>query len=129
MELMEGLWKLAGFGLSVIHEFIDQSHTKCSRASDYIAEPENIYDTKADIYSLRIIVEELLIFDSKPYANSQLIFQFFIQWVYFQEIALLGPLFASRQLMQTLPNDVPELIRQCGLYQKWQSQHPLPKEL
>jgi hypothetical protein len=29
-----------------------------------------------------------------------------------------GPLFASHQLMRTLPNDVPELIKQCGLCQK-----------
>jgi hypothetical protein len=40
-----------------------------------------------------------------------------------------GPLFASHKLMRTLPNEVPELIRQCRLCQKWQFQHPLPKEL
>jgi hypothetical protein len=54
--------KLADFGLSVIHEFIDQSHTKCSGTFDYMA-PEVIasrkYDTKADIYSIGRIVEEL----------------------------------------------------------------------
>jgi serine/threonine protein kinase len=33
------------------------------------------YDTKADIYSLGIIVEELFIFDTKSYANSHLIFR------------------------------------------------------
>jgi serine/threonine protein kinase len=32
------------------------------------------YDTKADIYSLGIIVEELFIFDTKSYTNSLLIF-------------------------------------------------------
>jgi serine/threonine protein kinase len=37
------------------------------------------YDTKADIYSLGTIVEELFIFDIKSYANSHLIFQFFIE--------------------------------------------------
>jgi hypothetical protein len=54
--------KLADFGLSVIHEFNDQSHTKCSGTFDYMA-PEVIisrkYDTKADIYSLGKIVENL----------------------------------------------------------------------
>jgi alpha-tubulin suppressor-like RCC1 family protein len=54
--------KLGDFGLSVIHEFIDQSHTKCLRTFDYMA-PEVIksrkYDTKANIYSIGRIVEEL----------------------------------------------------------------------
>jgi serine/threonine protein kinase len=36
------------------------------------------YDLKADIYSLGKIVNELFIFDTKSYANSHLIFQFFI---------------------------------------------------
>jgi serine/threonine protein kinase len=54
--------KLADFGISVIHEFNDQSHTKCSGTFDYMA-PEVFtsrkYDTKADIYSIGRIVEEL----------------------------------------------------------------------
>jgi serine/threonine protein kinase len=54
--------KLGDFGLSVIHEFNEQTHTKCSGTFDYMA-PEVIksrkYDTKADIYSLGIIVENL----------------------------------------------------------------------
>jgi hypothetical protein len=54
--------KLADFGLSVIHEFNDQSHTKCSGTFDYMA-PEVMrtrkYDTKADIFSLGKIVENL----------------------------------------------------------------------
>ncbi len=74
--------KLADFGLSVIHEFIDQSHTKCSGTFDYMA-PEVMrtrkYDTKADIYSFGIIVEELFIFNNNSYANSYLIFQLFIE--------------------------------------------------
>jgi alpha-tubulin suppressor-like RCC1 family protein len=67
--------KLADFGLSVIHEFIDQSHTKFSGTFDYMA-PEVMrtkkYDTKADIYSLGIIVEELFTFNNNSYANSYL---------------------------------------------------------
>ncbi len=74
--------KLADFGLSVIHEFIDQSHTQESGTIKYMA-PEVIksrkYDTKADIYSLGIIVEELFIFNNNSYANSDLIFQFSIK--------------------------------------------------
>jgi tRNA A-37 threonylcarbamoyl transferase component Bud32 len=54
--------KLADFGLSVYHEFIDQSHTQCSGTLKYMA-PEVFtsrkYDTKADIYSIGKIVEEL----------------------------------------------------------------------
>jgi alpha-tubulin suppressor-like RCC1 family protein/tRNA A-37 threonylcarbamoyl transferase component Bud32 len=54
--------KLGDFGLSVIHEFVSQSHTKCSGTFDYMA-PEVVisrkYDTKADIFSLGKIVEQL----------------------------------------------------------------------
>jgi serine/threonine protein kinase len=57
--------KLADFGLSVFHEFMDQSHTQASGTIKYMA-PEVIksrkYDTKADIYSLGIIVENLFFF-------------------------------------------------------------------
>jgi hypothetical protein len=54
--------KLADFGLSVIHEFNDESHTQLLGTLKYMA-PEVItsrkYDTKADIYSIGRIVEEL----------------------------------------------------------------------
>jgi hypothetical protein len=54
--------KLADFGLSVIHEFDDESHTQLLGTLKYMA-PEVItsrkYDTKADIYSIGRIVEEL----------------------------------------------------------------------
>jgi serine/threonine protein kinase len=74
--------KLGDFGLSVTHELNSQSHTQGSGTIKYMA-PEVIksrkYDTKADIYSLGTIVEEHFIFDNKSYANSHLIFQFFIQ--------------------------------------------------
>jgi hypothetical protein len=54
--------KLGDFGLSVIHEFIGQSHTQDTGTLNYMA-PEIItsrkYDSKADIYSLGIIVENL----------------------------------------------------------------------
>jgi serine/threonine protein kinase len=74
--------KLADFGLSVIHEDIGQSHTQESGTNKYMA-PEVMrsrkYDTKVDIYSLGIIAEELFIFDTKSYANSHLIFHFFIK--------------------------------------------------
>ena len=54
--------KIADFGLSVIHEFVSQSHTTGCGTLKYIA-PEVVqstkYDTKADIYSLGVIVQEL----------------------------------------------------------------------
>ncbi len=60
--------KLADFGLSVNHEFIDQSHTQCSGTIKYMA-PEVLisrkYDTKADIFSLGRIVEQLFLFNSE----------------------------------------------------------------
>jgi serine/threonine protein kinase len=62
------LVKLGDFGLSVIHESIDQSHTKGTGTFDYMA-PEIMrtkkYDMKSDIYSLGIIVEELFLFNRK----------------------------------------------------------------
>jgi serine/threonine protein kinase len=55
--------KLADFDLSVIHEFNDQSHTRGSGTFNYMA-PEVMrtrkYDTKADIYRLGVIIEEML---------------------------------------------------------------------
>jgi serine/threonine protein kinase len=54
--------KLADFGLSVIHEFNDQSHTQDSGTLKYMAPEVNDsrkYDMEADIFSLGKIVEEL----------------------------------------------------------------------
>jgi tRNA A-37 threonylcarbamoyl transferase component Bud32 len=69
--------KLADFGLSVIHESIDQSHTQVSGTIKYMA-PEVFdsrkYDLKADIFSLGKIVGELFIFNNNSYANSHSIF-------------------------------------------------------
>jgi alpha-tubulin suppressor-like RCC1 family protein len=57
--------KLGDFGLSVIHEFNDQSHTQGPGTINYVA-PEVLisrkYDTKADIFSLGKIVENLFFF-------------------------------------------------------------------
>jgi serine/threonine protein kinase len=58
--------KLADFGLATIHEFEDQSHTGQIGTMRYMA-PEIMsgrsYDTKADIYSLGIIAQELFNID------------------------------------------------------------------
>jgi alpha-tubulin suppressor-like RCC1 family protein len=60
--------KLADFGISVNHEFNDQSHTQDSGTLNYMA-PEvgnsRKYDMKADIFSLGKIVEELFLFNSE----------------------------------------------------------------
>jgi alpha-tubulin suppressor-like RCC1 family protein len=54
--------KLGDFWLSTFHEFDDQSHTQYSGSFNYMA-PEvrngRNYDTKADIYSLGVIIREL----------------------------------------------------------------------
>jgi serine/threonine protein kinase len=74
--------KLADFGLSVIHEPIDQSHTQGVGTDKYKAIEvirSRKYNTKADIYSLGVIVDELFKFDTKSYANSHLIFHFVIK--------------------------------------------------
>jgi serine/threonine protein kinase len=58
--------KLTDFGLSVYHEFVDQSHTQGSGTFNYVA-PEvsnsRKYDFKADIYSLGKIIENLFFLD------------------------------------------------------------------
>jgi tRNA A-37 threonylcarbamoyl transferase component Bud32 len=57
--------KLGDFGLSVTHEFNDESHIQRLRTLEYTA-PEVFtsqnYDTKAEIYSLGKIVENLFFF-------------------------------------------------------------------
>ncbi len=55
--------KLGDFGLSVNHEFNDQSHTQGSGTIKYMASEvmrTRKYDRKADIYSLGVIIEEML---------------------------------------------------------------------
>jgi serine/threonine protein kinase len=54
--------KIADFGLSVLHKFSEQSHTSDVGTPKYVA-PEVMnnkkYNFKADVYSLRIIFEDL----------------------------------------------------------------------
>jgi alpha-tubulin suppressor-like RCC1 family protein len=70
--------KIADFGLATIHEFDGQSHTKYKGTIRYAA-PEVMssrkYDTKADIYSLGVILQEVFKIDINEYLN---IFLFFI---------------------------------------------------
>ncbi len=58
--------KITDFGLSVLHEFTEQSHTTDMGTPKYMA-PEVLYDKrynfKADIYSLGIIFENLIKLD------------------------------------------------------------------
>jgi serine/threonine protein kinase len=60
--------KLCDFGLAVIHEFDDQSHSSKTETFKYMAPEVKLktkhiyshYDTKEDIYSLGVILEQLL---------------------------------------------------------------------
>jgi hypothetical protein len=58
--------KIADFGLSVLHEYAEQSHTKGIGTLRFTA-PEVLrsknYDTKADIYSLGVLMQDLFNFD------------------------------------------------------------------
>jgi serine/threonine protein kinase len=60
------LVKIADFGLATIHKFVEQTHKSDVEHIEYLA-PEvfngGIYDTRADIYSLGIILNGL--FDIK----------------------------------------------------------------
>jgi serine/threonine protein kinase len=63
--------KLGDFGLAVIHEFSEQTHTQNCGTDKYMA-PEVMrrrrYDTKADIYSLGIVIQDLFDFDINKYS-------------------------------------------------------------
>ncbi len=58
--------KICGFGLVTLHEYDEQSHSFDKGTPKYMA-PEVVnsrsYDTKADIYSLGVILEELFMID------------------------------------------------------------------
>jgi serine/threonine protein kinase len=58
--------KIADFGLATIHEFNGESHTQASGTLRYMAQEvlrSRKYDTKADIYSLGVIVQEIFHLD------------------------------------------------------------------
>jgi serine/threonine protein kinase len=70
-EEMNGRFvKLSDFGLATIHEFFGHSRTKYKEKQRYVA-PEVMsstkYDTKADIYSLGVILQELFNIDINEY--------------------------------------------------------------
>ncbi len=58
--------RIADFGLAVNHDFENQSYTSDVGTTKYMA-PETKqtkkYDTKADIYSLGVIIEEMFNFN------------------------------------------------------------------
>jgi serine/threonine protein kinase len=65
--------KLCDFGLATFHESEDQSHSSRVETSKYMAQEVKIsrkYDTKADIYSLGVIAQELFKFDAKDTKTS-----------------------------------------------------------
>jgi serine/threonine protein kinase len=62
--------KIADFGFAALHEFEDQSHTKYVGTVGYVApevQQSKHYDTKADIYSLGIIVQQIFNIDINEY--------------------------------------------------------------
>jgi serine/threonine protein kinase len=71
--------KIADFGLATFHLFDGQSHTKYKGTIRYAA-PEVMssrkYDTKADIYSLGVILQEVFKIDINEYLNFFLFFIF-----------------------------------------------------
>jgi alpha-tubulin suppressor-like RCC1 family protein len=59
--------KLADFGLAKLHEFEEQSHTKFVGTVKYMSieiKEGKKYNTKSDVYSLGVIVQELFNFES-----------------------------------------------------------------
>jgi serine/threonine protein kinase len=72
--------KLGDFGLAAIHEFNEQTHTQNCGTDKYMA-PEVMrrrrYDTKADIYSLGIVIPDLFNIDINKYSLFFNIFIYF----------------------------------------------------
>ncbi len=65
--------KLCDFGLAAVHELDNQSHSSQTGSKKYVA-PEvksgRHYKTKADIYSLGIIIQELFNISDKSITNT-----------------------------------------------------------
>jgi serine/threonine protein kinase len=72
--------KVADFGLATIHQFDGQSHTKYKGTIRYAA-PEVMnstkYDTKADIHSLGVILQELFNIDINEYLKCKIFLNIF----------------------------------------------------
>ncbi len=72
--------KLCDFGLAAVHEFDNQSHSSRTGSLKYMA-PEvksgRDYNTKADIYSLGIIIQELFNISDKSITNTSTFKDFF----------------------------------------------------
>jgi serine/threonine protein kinase len=82
--------KVADFGLATFHQFDDQSHPIDKGTPKYMA-PEVItnkkYDTKADIYSLGVIIQEIFNIDINKYnikkIDNSVIFSLFTEVFHF----------------------------------------------
>ncbi len=71
-EEIERFIKIGDFGLIAIHKFVQQLHTE-KRGHNRYAAPEvlngKMYDTKADIYSLGMVLINLFDIDMNWYSN------------------------------------------------------------
>jgi serine/threonine protein kinase len=76
--------KIADFGLATFHEFAGQSHTKYNETIKYAAREvidSSEYDTKADIYSLGVILQELFNIYINKYLKYKSFFNFIISYL------------------------------------------------
>ena len=68
--------KIADLGLVCLHKYKDHSHTE-DRGHILYAAPEVLestkYDTRADIYSLGVLLKELFLIDVNRYLFSQIL--------------------------------------------------------
>ena len=70
----KGIVKIADLGLACLHKYKGQQHTE-DRGNTIYAAPELLkssnYDTRADIFSLGVILQELFLIDINRYLFSK----------------------------------------------------------
>ncbi len=122
--------KITDFGLATIHEFEGQSHTKYTGTQRYVA-PEVMssrkYDTKADIYSLGLILQELFNIDINEYLKYKsffeiLIFDFLFEFFFIRSSMMI--------INNSLLNKYNNLIKSiCEMMSAMKSMRPTCEQL
>ncbi len=123
--------KITDFGLATIHEFEGQSHTKYTGTQRYVA-PEVMssrkYDTKADIYSLGLILQELFNIDINEYLKYKSFFEILIFYFLFEFFFIRSSMMIiNNSLLNKKYNNVIKSI--CEMMSAMKSTRPTCEQL